>query len=52
MNAAVWCLHVLPVLVWVFFYQCEDENVGLIGDTGSPQVCVLPLRDLYIQGEQ
>lgn len=35
MNAAVWRLCVLAVLVWVLS-QCEDENVGLIGDTGSP----------------
>lgn len=35
MNAAVWRLRVLLVLVWVFS-QCEEENVGLIGDTRLP----------------
>lgn len=35
MKAAVWRLRVLPVLPWVLS-QCEDKNVGLIGDNGSP----------------
>lgn len=35
MNAALCGQHVLPMSVWVF-PQYDDEDIGLIGETGSP----------------